>query len=790
MSMLCCFKSCRPRYKRLVNNIFPRNPDDGIVRGEMEKLTYYALSAPEKLHRIGAHLSQILGRHIARRRDGYVYISMEALNQLLLACHAQQINLFVESFLKMVATLLESNNIRFQILATESFIKFSKIEEDTASYHRRYDFFVSKFSAMCHNNHSNTKTRLLIRVNGVGGLQGVIRKTVSDELQVNIWDKQHMDKIVPSLLINMQCDEVEIVGEDQPHPSELAEQALRELLSRASFATLMPVLNPALAYLDQNQLWTPSNRFAVKAFTVIMYSVQSQYSHLVVKSLLDHLGQGKVSETIQCSMLDVMCDIVAIPSSAALGPSVIDVFNMLALQVKNVNDHKSSLKKSLIKTTGALGKVIPDYQKLEAVTLYLNKAKSYKEENRSPSDIYITSLLQCMLKIAESYKVVNLSSISTTLTDPLFRLTLMLKRNDRRYCLDALLVMFDREENKDRIKCVDSLADVEALGLEPSNASKFDREFVSSQFSRIANFFIELFLLDDNHADDLALVCKCAVVLSMSLLSSDNLVDMIRLVVTIQSVALERCQADEKKQVVVNVLSATAACMLFIAHFSRVPKLHYYVEKVLASRPKYLLPSSITHNQQQQAANDNVDLKALLRENKDEMLFSIEEIAAACQGWKGYVRERLVKPLKQHRLSQIDDGGNSLLSGGGGVTETDSDISVNISNVLASPTAPQQQLRTDFPPSTNITFAYLKQALYNTKPNNAGTGDDEDKKRRLAEHYKTATFEQLLAEMPPDPSYVNAQYLKKLFVSLAESEEPEEREGIDSYAAPTMLQFL
>ena len=30
------------------------------------------------------------------------------------------------------------------------FVKFSNIEEDTPSYHRRYDFFVSKFSSMCH----------------------------------------------------------------------------------------------------------------------------------------------------------------------------------------------------------------------------------------------------------------------------------------------------------------------------------------------------------------------------------------------------------------------------------------------------------------------------------------------------------------------------------------------------------------------------------------------------------------------------------------------------------------
>ena len=41
-------------------------------------------------------------------------------------------------------------------------------------------------------------------MSGIKGLQGVVRKTVNDELQANIWDPQHMDKIVPSLLSNLQ----------------------------------------------------------------------------------------------------------------------------------------------------------------------------------------------------------------------------------------------------------------------------------------------------------------------------------------------------------------------------------------------------------------------------------------------------------------------------------------------------------------------------------------------------------------------------------------------------------
>lgn len=57
---------------------------------------------------------------------------------------------------------------------------------------------------MCHGNHEKVELRDNIRLAGIKGLQGVIRKTVSDDLVENIWEKQHMEKIVPSLLFNMQ----------------------------------------------------------------------------------------------------------------------------------------------------------------------------------------------------------------------------------------------------------------------------------------------------------------------------------------------------------------------------------------------------------------------------------------------------------------------------------------------------------------------------------------------------------------------------------------------------------
>ncbi|KTF92735.1 hypothetical protein cypCar_00014637, partial [Cyprinus carpio] len=119
-----CCGALRPRYKRLVDNIFPEDPEDGLVKANMEKLTFYALSAPEKLDRIGAYLSERLSRDVARHRYGYVCIAMEALDQLLMACHCQTINLFVESFLTMVRKLLEADKPNLQILGTNSLAIF------------------------------------------------------------------------------------------------------------------------------------------------------------------------------------------------------------------------------------------------------------------------------------------------------------------------------------------------------------------------------------------------------------------------------------------------------------------------------------------------------------------------------------------------------------------------------------------------------------------------------------------------------------------------------------------
>jgi len=131
------------------------------------------------------------------------------MDQLLKSCHASpSLNQFIESYLRMVQRLLETNDAQLEKLATDLFVRFSSVEEDSPSYHRQYDFFISKFSQMCHVSVGEPAAVRQMRFNGLRGLRGVIMKSTKEgDLHANIWERQHMDKIVPSILYNFQEQE-------------------------------------------------------------------------------------------------------------------------------------------------------------------------------------------------------------------------------------------------------------------------------------------------------------------------------------------------------------------------------------------------------------------------------------------------------------------------------------------------------------------------------------------------------------------------------------------------------
>ncbi|XP_041927855.1 protein EFR3 homolog B isoform X1 [Alosa sapidissima] len=749
-----CCGALRPRYKRLVDNIFPEDPEDGLVKANMEKLTFYALSAPEKLDRIGAYLSERLSRDVARHRYGYVCIAMEALDQLLMACHCQSINLFVESFLTMVRKLLEADKPNLQILGTNSFVKFANIEEDTPSYHRSYDFFVSRFSEMCHSSYEDPDIRIKIRMAGIRGLQGVVRKTVNDELQANIWDPQHMDKIVPSLLYNLQYQAIESQSpspdaeKDKECPAELTERCFRELLGRAAYGNIKNAVKPVLMHLDNHSLWEEKT-FAVRCFKIIMYSIQSQHSHLVIQQLLGHLdANSKSSAKVRAGIVEVLSEAAVIEASGSVGPTVLEVFNTLLKQLrlsvdyeltgaydysnigtKIIKEHEErQLQESVIKTIGSFASTLPTYQRSEVMLFIMGKipvpgmypALGSANTGFEGSRMIQVMLLKSLVQVTVGFQTTNmLTALPTSFLDPLLSFTLMEDAEVRLLVLDILISLIDRHDNRLKFSPISIIRDISVLKLKLDKCSRQDNLFMKKNAQRLYRH-IYLVCKEENSAQHhFESLFSLLALLSVELANEEVVVDLIRLALALQDLAGEEA-LPVYNRCAIHALSA--AYLNLIGQLTTVPTFCQHVHEVIEARQKevpYLLPEDVFL--------DKPRLPESLSKPGGDVVFLQSKIAETLGG-SGYNTERLATPY----IPQITD--EDRLSKRKSIGDT-----ISLQLEMDSRHSPEREPKT---PTEQITFETLKQAIVDSV-----TMEEQERERRrlVVERFQTAPFEEIAA---------------------------------------------
>ena len=335
----------KPRYKRLVDNIYPDYPEDGLNNANMQKLLYYVMTSPEKWDRIGEYLASRINKDLSRKypRYGFVIIGMEAMDQLLRGCQPQHLNLFAESYLKTVQRLLERPEPDMQVRGTQSFLQFAQKEQDVPAYHIRYDFFISKFCQMCHFETNSPTVTTNIRVSGLQGIGGVVR-TIESKI---IWAPNHMEKIIPSLLYNIQIGDYkktgpdggqapDLVDENGRNPLLIAEDTFRKLLGRAGYTSIRVVIKPILNHLDVHQMWTPPD-FAEHVFQMVMFSIQQQVNYIIVEMLMHHLEHHQEPDNIRVKV-GIAKVLSTIFSSRAVdvnvGPSQLETINALLTHLR------------------------------------------------------------------------------------------------------------------------------------------------------------------------------------------------------------------------------------------------------------------------------------------------------------------------------------------------------------------------------------------------------------------------------------------------------------------------
>uniref|UniRef100_A0A673BSE1 Protein EFR3 homolog A n=1 Tax=Sphaeramia orbicularis TaxID=375764 RepID=A0A673BSE1_9TELE len=633
---------------------------DGLSKSDMEKLTFYAVSAPEKLDRIGAH------------RYGYVVIAMEALDQLLMACHSQSIKPFVESFLHMVAKLLESREPDLQVLGTNSFVKFANIEEDTPSYHRRYDFFVSQFSAMCHSTHEDVDTRKRIRVAGIKGLQGVVRKTVNDELQAIIWEPQHMDKLIPSMLFNMQdSDDLDRYGPtNRENPGALAESCFRELLGRAAYGNMNNAVRPVLVHLDNHHLWDP-NEFAVSCFRIIMYSIQAQHSHHVIQQVLNHLDtHNRNTPRVRAGIVQVLLETVAIAAKGSVGPTVLEVFNTLLKHLRmsvdfelgetsrrnsgssvSSNRGKESeeriVQNAIIQTIGFFGGNLPDYQRAEVMMFIMGKVPVYGTPCHTLDTVKIghqgtkriqTMLLSSLIMVTSGFKSKSMAAaLPPPFLDPLFSISLMEDNELRQLVLEILHNIIDRHDNRAKLRGIRIIPNVAALKIKREKISKQDVAFMKKHGQQLYRHIYLGCKEDDNSHKNFELLFTTLAVLTIELANEEVVIDLIRLAVALQDMALAN-EENMSMFIRCGIMALVAAYLNFLSQMIANPPFCQHVSKVIELRnmdAPYLLPEHIFR--------DKCPTPESLDKDDRPLYFQTADMAE-CLAGPGYNAERLSIP--------------------------------------------------------------------------------------------------------------------------------------------------
>ncbi|XP_042203291.1 protein EFR3 homolog cmp44E-like isoform X2 [Homarus americanus] len=745
----CCCGCCsafRPRYKRLVDNIFPAIPEDGLVKPNMDKLMWYAMNSPDKLDRIGDYLAHRLYRDINRRKTGYVIISMDALDQLLVSCHANTLNLFVESFLQMVQKLLESTEPALQLRATQSFEKFANIREDTPSYHRRYDFLVSKFSSMCYSSEDNEVIRKQLRTAGIKGLQGVVRKTDWDNLGENIWLPTHMEKIVPSLLYNMQGNKTYVEGttqtgdapdnhqtEGEREPHVLAEMCLRELVSRATYGKIHNVVKPLLIHLDHEGLWV-NNSFAVQVFKILMFSIQVQYSITVIELIMSHLNE-KSSEPaqIRTGIADVLSKIIPIAAGECIGPSVIEIINSLLEHIRSsvvggASGKEGSAEKiyqeTLIHALGEYANHLPDYQKIDSMVFILNKVPGSDRvddggSTRSEAEVKLQHLLlKSLLKVGTKYTTEQYSkTFAQSFLVRLMRLSVSSDAAVRLTVQQILHTLIDRHQNIEKL--TKPTLEITRLGLTLGKPVRQDVNFWKKSGNEILLSIQENCEFANNTLANIEALYATLMLLLTEIRCDDVIVDILRVLFHVQGMG----QGGAVSAVAaIQLHTLVASVMVVISHLVSTLKDHVSaVIKLRSDKAPHLLPELLSHY------DSNLPHSNL----PEDLLFDNAKVLDLLAGTnldEKRLNASVSSIMRRHSTTQHTSSTMDINS-----------ISVEVDSACSSPGLPRRSLEEE------ITFESLKKVL--TESPEQKRKADEERRKQITEAFMTESFEALVAKI-------------------------------------------
>lgn len=602
---------------------------------------------------------------------------------------------------------------------------------------------------MCHGNHENIETRNSIRMGGIRGLQGVIRKTVSDDLVENIWDKQHMEKIIPSLLFNMQTGPNTANANNEETlpltPPVLAETVLRELVSRASFAHIRSVLKPLLTHLDRHELWVP-NDFAIHTFRIVMLSIQPQYSYTVVETLMQHLDTNSSSSPkTRTSLAVVLSKIIAIAAGENVGPSTLDITNNLLTHLRtsvskliDPSAEEVQYQEALINALGEFANHHPDYQKIEIMLFIMNTVPDLSKKNKS-DQLLQNILLKSLLKVGTQYRTVSYEkAFQASFLQPLLRMARAPHVPTRIIVMQILQALLDRHQNQAVLNVI-TVKPYPALSVE--SPSRQDIIFIHKHGVAIMQSLIDAMSLDDR-VDALTACYNTAALLIAELACADTMQEMLLFILGVQQTAIdsETLTPSHKS----NLHSIVLALLGLMARCTGINHLLEYCNKVIELRRNvgsHLLPP---------LDDTNYTMEELSQSLPHLMLDKVE--LTECLKQAGLDFNHLSKGTPYvvnsqldyaHRPSWVDLGASGGFGLKGGASNMELNSFSNDTDSVGS--SPGVQRKPILPLALN--FDAMKRRL--AKPTDAVRRQEMEKQLELSKVFREANFDELLRRTEP-----------------------------------------
>uniref|UniRef100_A0A0K0ELJ2 Serine/threonine-protein kinase TOR n=1 Tax=Strongyloides stercoralis TaxID=6248 RepID=A0A0K0ELJ2_STRER len=567
-SFLCCWSTFKPRHYKLVDSVYPKNELESRPNANIDKLVFYSCSHGEKLSRIGEYLFLKLSRDLYRQKLARVRVGTECFIRLLKSSHHHNSqSSFIDSYLKMVEKLLETNDSQMEDLAIECYIVFAQIDEVQPNYLRRYDSFIPKFSSMCFANRGNRIKQQ--RCNGLKGLLALIWRATSGDYHSDFWNQEHMDKVIPSILLNIKEDSDEnsldnvrfsvntFSSQENTEPYIIAAECLREIMGKSSYGSFQCVLEPLLTFCDDQKKWLPPATFAIHVFKVVVYSIQGTSSIIVIEQLLKHLDKFKTKNVQErIGMATVLSNIVLI-AGQSIGPLLLATYNNMLKNLKmSVTYQKSGkckdvenelvFQETFTHAIGNFASILPDYQKVEIMTFTTNEiCKIHDNEEKASIDSYYHHVLaSTFLKIATKYKTVYLSNLFTdNFMSTLLRLGLHPNIEIRLIVQKIFHTLLDRKDNLKNLENLQFINDIDELNLTIEKCSKADQMFSRRFITSVSDVFYDIMFLVPNEDEKVISTHIQAILCTMCLFCvevgcDETLVEMIHLCASYQGIAI------------------------------------------------------------------------------------------------------------------------------------------------------------------------------------------------------------------------------------------------------------